>query len=158
MLHTMKYIYNTYKVSDWYKSRVPENSYLYEYILKHKLIDYTYDKSQSIYVKYVKYDLNNPELHLFTKLSINLFSLTEHMPIIEDDLPRIYIFLDYSYNLMHRLNRISYQNIIINYKKQYKYKWSKFDTLLHIKNKNTIVIAWLKTKPALAKLIRLINI
>ena len=45
---------------------------------------------------------------------------------------------------MNRLNRIAYQNIIIKYYKECKYKWLKSDSSLHIKNKNEIVIEWLK--------------
>ena len=45
---------------------------------------------------------------------------------------------------MSRLNRIAYQNIIIKYYKECKYKWLKSDTFLHIKNENNIVIEWLK--------------
>ncbi len=44
---------------------------------------------------------------------------------------------------MNRLNYISFQNIIINYMKQCKYKWTKRDTLNHNNNKNELIINWL---------------
>ncbi len=72
-----------------------------------------------------------------------MLEIEENLPIIEKDLLLINIFLNYSYNLMHRLNRIAYQNIIIIYNKECKYKWLKSDTLLHINNKNQIIIDWL---------------
>ena len=70
-------------------------------------------------------------------------NIDEHFYINKTDLPSINIFLNYSYNLMNGLNYISFQNIIINYMKQCKYKWTKRDTLNHNNNKNELIINWL---------------
>ena len=96
------------------------------------------------YIRYVKYNMYNDDYDFYSKYNIALTNIIDNFPISNEDLPLIDIFLNYSYNLMNRLNRIAYQNIIINYNKECKYKWLKSDTLLQINNKNKIIIEWLK--------------
>jgi hypothetical protein len=135
----MKYIYKNYPINNKKINYIKEYPYIFEYLLKYNIISKSFMKNN--YIKYVKYDINNPKYNMN---SINL-NIDENLFYTnKEDLPFIEIFLNYSYNLMYRLNKISYQNLIITYKKEYKYKWLKKDTLLHIKNKNEIIIKNLK--------------
>jgi len=141
--HIIKYIYDKYPID--YKNinyKIIQKPFIFEYLINNKIIEIKFLKNN--YIKYVKYDINNGDSDWNKKYYINLSSIIENFPISNEDLPLIDIFLNYSYNLMNRLNRIAYQNIIINYNKECKYKWLKSDTLLQINNKNKIIIEWLK--------------
>jgi hypothetical protein len=142
--HLIKYIYNKYPID--YKNinyKIIENPFIFEYLIKNNMIERKFLKNN--YIRYVKYNIHNDDYDFYSKYNIALTNIIDNFPISNEDLPLIDIFLNYSYNLMNRLNRIAYQNIIINYNKECKYKWLKSDTFLHIKNKNEIVIEWLKS-------------
>ena len=142
--HIINYIYNKYPID--YKNisfRIIEKPFIFEYLIKNNIIERKFLKNN--YIKYVKYNIRNDNYDFYSKYNIPLTNIIDNFPISNEDLPLIDIFLNHSYNLMSRLNRIAYQNIIIKYYKECKYKWLKSDTFLHIKNKNEIVIEWLKS-------------